>query len=352
VLLAIATTANAFLVQRDVEVIKSMMVSMPGLTRPELNYKWDPKHPEQACSWKAVVCYPEDPNGAQEIYRLKMTGSVEGGSFPQNIGDLKSLWNLELRQTGFKGPLPDSIKNLTKMRYLVVKGADLRRLPDILAWKELKSVIIQEVTLEQPFLPEDWPMHEKMTELRLSDNGLQGTIPASWEYTLVEHLDLSHNNLKGPLPGFKGAPYLRFLFLNDNRLSGTIPTSVGRKLWQVDLSSNLLTGTIPSEYIFWIVNLSNNSLTGTIPNVFETGDHSELDLSHNKLTGTIPPGVIGSLLNVILDDNSLTLCPGPAKPFEGFGDCDVSNQKGSSACSCAASYGHQCKTGCPAKPFL
>ena len=70
VLLAIATTANAFLVQRDVEVIKSMMVSMPGLTRPELNYKWDPKHPEQACSWKAVVCYPEDPNGAQEIYRL------------------------------------------------------------------------------------------------------------------------------------------------------------------------------------------------------------------------------------------------------------------------------------------
>jgi len=94
------------------------------------------------------------------------------------------------------------------------------------------------------------------------------------------------------------------LELNSNQLTGTIPSEIGNltNLISLQLSINQLTGSIPVE----IGNLTNltiltlflNQLSGTIPS--EIGNLTNvtfLSLSHNQLTGSIPPE-IGNLTNV------------------------------------------------------
>ena len=85
------------------------------------------------------------------------------------------------------------------------------------------------------------------------------------------------------------------LYLSSNQLTGTIPTELGNLVNLTDLwlSSNQLTGMIPTE-LGNLVNLTDlwlrqNQLTGTIPT--ELGNLVNLKylgLSSNQLTGTIP----------------------------------------------------------------
>ncbi len=121
----------------------------------------------------------------------------------------------------------------------------------------------------------------------------------------VTKLDLDSNSLSGTLPSELGSlSNLQELWLGANSLSGTIPSELGslsnlQELW---LGANSLSGTIPSE----LGSLSNlrslglgaNSLSGTIPS--ELGSLSNLqvlNLLRNFLSGTIP-SELGSLSNL------------------------------------------------------
>lgn len=106
--------------------------------------------------------------------------------------------------------------------------------------------------------------------------------------------------------------------LSSNDLSGTIPSEIGdlQNLVQLYLAENYLTGTIPVE----LGNLSNleelvlstNELSGSIPTGFaDPGDLPALwglDLSYNYLEGNIPSqlGNLGALVFLYLDYNNLT----------------------------------------------
>ena len=178
--------------------------------------------------------------------------------------------------------------------------------------------------------------------LRLSGNGLTGTIPP--EVGLLETLEfleldnnrvtgsippelgnledlteliLSSNELTGSIPPELGnLEGLSWLILSDNELTGPIPPELGnlKHLSGLNLSSNELTGRIPPELgigfldLSWL-NLSDNELTGSIPPELGNLKHlSGLNLSDNELTGRIPPelGFLEDLTELILSDNELT----------------------------------------------
>lgn len=61
-LVALVSVAQAYLVPNNVETIKAMMKSMPGLTSP-FGYDWDGSHPEKACCFKGVYCLPYAKDG-------------------------------------------------------------------------------------------------------------------------------------------------------------------------------------------------------------------------------------------------------------------------------------------------
>ena len=157
----------------------------------------------------------------------------------------------------------------------------------------------------------------RVVELRLSDQGLSGTIPAELgSLTELTVLSLPNNGLTGMIPPQLGnLKRLQELWLSNNRLTGMIPPQLGnlKRLQELWLSNNRLTGTIPPElgnvpYLQYL-SLSQNELTGTIPP--ELGRLRNLDwllLGNNRLTGPIPAELAGlaKLVTLWLHDNELT----------------------------------------------
>ncbi|KAG7977997.1 hypothetical protein I3843_05G061200 [Carya illinoinensis] len=161
----------------------------------------------------------------------------------------------------------------------------------------------------------------------VSSNALEGNIPWSFGYLPFHCIDLSHNMLLGTdtsmtmlrilylssnhfegviSPTILNSPNLLILDVQDNDLSGNIPewllyTFKGNPLLmmtEIDLSSNQLIGSVPSEMgelsQLRFLNFSINSLTGFIPISFQNLRSMEsLDFSHNKLRGRIPSELVG-----------------------------------------------------------
>lgn len=137
----------------------------------------------------------------------------------------------------------------------------------------------------------------RVTELRLSENGLAGPIPPKLgSLTYLERLDLRSNALTGPIPSeLSGLTNVSLFWLGDNELTGTIPAWLGRlpRLGGLALWGNNLTGGIPEELRnlnLWELSLSWNDLSvGPLPAWLR--DQARLRwlyLSGSGVTGEIP----------------------------------------------------------------
>ena len=160
----------------------------------------------------------------------------------------------------------------------------------------------------------------RVTELRLDNNNLRGTIPlALGDLADLKRLDLEGNNLTGPvLPQLGGLADLKHLNLGSNNLTGTIPLELSglADLKRLNLGGNNLKGPIPSE-LASLANLEElylfkNHLTGTIPlELSGLAGLKRLNLGGNNLKGSIPSELAGlaDLEELALYDNNLTDIP-------------------------------------------
>ena len=136
-----------------------------------------------------------------------------------------------------------------------------------------------------------------LTALHLSGNQLTGAIPVGLgQLTNLTELYLNNNNLSGSIPAELGQlTNLKYLNLNRNILTGSIPTELAQmtNLVLLYLEGNQLTGSIPVELsqltkMLWF-NLGRNQLTGAIPVEFaQLSDLEYFNLADNQLTGSFP----------------------------------------------------------------
>ncbi|CAE6171254.1 unnamed protein product [Arabidopsis arenosa] len=128
--------------------------------------------------------------------------------------------------------------------------------------------------------------------------------PCKWigvscdDTSTVVSVDLSSFMLVGPFPSILcNLPSLHFLSLYNNSINGSLSGddfNTCRNLISLDLSENLLVGSIPKSLPFNLpnlkfLNISGNNLSDTIPASFgEFQKLESLNLAGNFLSGTIP----------------------------------------------------------------
>ncbi|WKN32901.1 T9SS type A sorting domain-containing protein [Porifericola rhodea] len=186
--------------------------------------------------------------------------------------------------------------------------------------------------------------NERVSELHLSDNNLQGSLPqqignlnqlSKLDFTLNEiggelptsienltqlrELKLSVNNFEGEFPKeVKALTELQILDIGANNFSGPIPAEIQylTKLSRFSAYVSGLSGEIPKEFKYLSalteLNLAGNALEGRIPSeLAQLTALYDIDLSGNKLRGELPNEFesLSNLYHLDLRDNKITKIP-------------------------------------------
>ncbi|XP_044473131.1 leucine-rich repeat receptor-like protein kinase PXC2 [Mangifera indica] len=250
---------------------------------------------------------------------LYLHGNLFTGEVPEWIGELKNLEKLDLSENYFSGRIPFSIGSLHLLKELNLSMNQFTGgLPESLT----NCVNLLAIDISQNKLTGNlpsWVFKMGLQRLSLSGNRLSGRIENASFSSMnqgLEVLDVSSNVLSGEIPSNIGVLSGTLLLnLSRNHLFGSIPASVGAlKATQfLDLSNNWLHGSIPSEIGGAVslkeLRLEKNYLTGKIPTQIKNcSSLTSLILSHNNLTGSIPAAIanLSNLQYVDLSFNNLT----------------------------------------------
>ncbi|XP_009367617.2 probable LRR receptor-like serine/threonine-protein kinase At4g37250 [Pyrus x bretschneideri] len=220
---------------------------------------------ETPCSWRGVVCAPQPRNSSenyQRVVSLNLPNSQLLGSIPANLGMIEHLQSLDLSNNSLNGSLPQSLFNATELRvldlsYNLISG----ELPDMVSQlTNLQSLNLSDNALAGK-LPTNLSSLHSLTIISLKDNYFSGGLPSGFES--VQVLDLSSNLINGSLPSDFGGNSLSYFNVSHNGLSGKIPPEFSEKIpgnAKTDLSFNNLTGEVPETQVF--LNQETGSFTG------------------------------------------------------------------------------------------
>ncbi|CAL9116801.1 unnamed protein product [Musa acuminata var. zebrina] len=245
---------------------------------------------------------PQVIGNLSNLLELHLSGNKIVGWIPPSIGNLTNLVHLDLSRNNIGGWIPPSIGNLTNLVHL-----DLSR-------NNISGNI-----------PETLGTLIHMEELFLSNNHISGQIPKKiGKLHRLQYLDISYNNLSGQIPTTIGKlHYLQNLDMSYNNLSGQIPMTLGDlcNLTMLDLSHNNIGGELINSFnglstcsrgasLLSLV-LKGNNLSGIIPSSMgQLSRLYEVDLSSNSLTGNITEAHflnLTSLSELIIASNSLNI---------------------------------------------
>ncbi|KAK4359441.1 hypothetical protein RND71_021670 [Anisodus tanguticus] len=172
--------------------------SIPSLTFPQLNVlDLNQNHLMGSIPSTLMSCH--------SLIKLDLSRNSLSGPIPESIDNLKDLVLMDLSYNSLTGPFPMSLKKLNFLQTLVLNGnpMDSATLPDnafVHGFKDLMILGLSNMNLKGP-IPNSLGRLPKIRVLHLDGNKLNGSIPSSFgNLNSISELRLNNNMLSGAIP--------------------------------------------------------------------------------------------------------------------------------------------------------
>ncbi|XP_062016393.1 receptor-like protein EIX2 [Rosa rugosa] len=206
-----------------------------------------------------------------------------------------NLNHIDLSHNQFEGPFPFYSSNVSilNLESNLLSGPIPSNLDQLMP--NLRELYLSENKLNGT-IPASMCNMTNLAILTLRRNQLSGEFPQAWSlWSNILVVDVGYNNLSGDIPSSMGVPSsLAILKLNNNNFGGELPSLIFEnctRLKSVDLGSNRFTGSLPSKISseLFILRLRSNFFSGHIPHeLCLLSMLHVLDLGDNNFSGTIP----------------------------------------------------------------
>ena len=216
-----------------------------------------------------------------------------------------------LPSNGLEGLVPSSFWDLPMLKEVDLSGNELQLARDYGFGDMGNARSLVKADLSSNDIQKWTGIHRLkfLQELYLDDAYFFGSInPSLFELSQLKILHMQYSGLKGKIPqGLSQLTNLNALNLYGNELTGTIPTEIGLmpKLWHLDFSENEFIGHLPAEAISKLTRLekfhvsqstrSTSGITGKLPAFKNNIKLHMLDVSSNSMTGSIPTDFLSGI---------------------------------------------------------
>ncbi|GAA0158269.1 hypothetical protein Leryth_004510 [Lithospermum erythrorhizon] len=286
---------------------------------------WEVSNSSNYCNWNGVIC--SDLGHVLEL-NFSSAGLVGNLHLSSLVESLPNLAHLDFRGNLFYGNLsfPSAYDQSCSLESLDISENNFSQ-PIEFGALMLNCNRLRHLNLSSNRYLDDLSNLEfhscgSLTVLDLSHNNFKASkFPASLtNCDLLETFDVGHNDINLEIPGdlFGNLKSLKHLILSQNQFHGGIPLELANssQFRVLDLSSNGLTGTIPSwvcsnttEFSLEELVLSDNYLIGEVPSGLELCQKlMKINLSFNNLSGSIPLDIfmLPNLEELIMWANNLS----------------------------------------------
>ncbi|WVZ53013.1 hypothetical protein U9M48_004006 [Paspalum notatum var. saurae] len=196
------------------------------------------------CAWNGVVCSPDS-----RVVSVVLPNAQLVGPIARELGLIEHLRHLDLSGNALNGTIPPELLRAPELRVLSLAGNGITGgLPEQVGQlRSLRALNLAGNALSGA-VPRNLTLLPNLTAFSLASNFFSGALPRGG-FAALQVLDVSANMLNGTLPSDLGGAALRYVNLSSNHIAGVIPPDMASHLppnVSIDLSYNNLTGAIPS----------------------------------------------------------------------------------------------------------
>ena len=205
---------------------------------------------------------PVELSQLSQLQLLYLSSNRLTGEIPAELGDLAQLNGLYLHGNELNGPIPSWLVNLTELRELSLWSNQLTGTipPEVAPAQDRAALVVLYLQTDGP----NWTDNTNWARSREPLSEWHGV--STDEQGRVEELRLSANGLNGTIGAELGVlTRLAGLYLNDNELTGTIPPELENltQLQVFDIRNTGLCVTADSELHPWIATIQDFQVTAT-----------------------------------------------------------------------------------------